>query len=113
MKPYLILSHISPLLLVFGVTFVQGVLTSFSSRAAPGLSALRASGVQLGGLPAGLAQMSDLLIVVAAASLGLIGAKMTDFTVRNTLRASVNVALAVAALTFMAAVGSHSLAQLL
>ena len=113
MKPYLILSHISPLLLVFGVTFVQGVLTSFSSRVAPGLSALRASGVQLGGLPAGLTQMSDLLIVVAAASLGLIGAKMTDFTVRNTLRASVNVALAVAALTFMAAVGSHSLAQLL
>lgn len=113
MKPYLILSYISPLLLAFGVTFVQGVLTSFRSRVAPGFSTFQVSGVQLGALPPGLTQTSDLLIIVAAASLGLICAKITDFTVRNTLRASVNVALAVAAVAMMAAFGSHSLAHLL
>ena len=113
MKPYLVLSYAAPLLLAFGITFVQRVLSSFSGRAAPGFSALRAGGVQLGAIPPGLMQISDLLIVVAAASLGLIGAKMTDFTVRNTLRASVNVALAVAAVSLAAALGSHSLTHLL
>ena len=71
------------------------------------------SGFSLGSLPPGLSQVSDLLIVVSAASLGLIGAKMTDLTVRNTLRASVNIALAVVAVMAMAAVGSHSLSRLL
>ena len=113
MKPYLVLSYISPLLLAFGITFVQGVLSSFSSRVAPGFSTFHVSGVQLGAIPPGLTQISDLLIVVAAASLGLIGAKMTDFTVRNTLRASVNVALAVAAVSLMGLLGSPSLAHLL
>ena len=113
MKPYLVLSYVSPLLLAFGVTFVQGILHSFGSRVSPGLSTLHAAGVQLGSLPAGLTQVSDLLIIAAAASLGLIGAKMTDFTVRNTLRASVNVAIAGAAVVAMAALGSHSLAHLL
>ncbi len=113
MKPYLILSYVSPLLLSFGITFVQGVLSSFSSRVEPGFSTLRASGVQLGGVPPGLSQISDLLIIVAAASLGLIGAKITDYTVRNTFRASVNVALAIAAVAIMAALGSHSLTHLL
>lgn len=113
MKPYLILSYISPVLLAFGVTFVEGVLSSFSSRVAPGFSALRVSGVQLGTIPPGMSQVSDLLIVVSAASLGLIGAKITDLTVRNTLRASLNVALAVSAVVAMAALSSHSLAQLL
>ncbi|MDG7007028.1 MAG: type II secretion system F family protein [Nitrososphaerota archaeon] len=113
MKPYLILSYISPLLLAFGITFVQGILSSFSRRVAPGFSAFHVGGAQLGALPPGLTQISDLLIIVAAASLGLIGAKMTDFTVRNTLRASVNVALAVAAVTLMAAFGAPSLSHLL
>ena len=113
MRPYLILSYVSPLLLAFGITFVQGVLSTLSSRVAPGFSALHVTGVQAGGIPTGLTQISDLLIVVAAASLGLIGAKMTDLTVRNTLRASVNVALAVAAVAFMAAFGSPSLTHLL
>ena len=113
MKPYLILSYVSPLLLAFGINFVQGILSSFSRRAAPGFSTLHVGGAQLGALPPGLTQISDLLIIVAAASLGLIGAKMTDFTVKNTLRASVNVALAVAAVACMAAFGSHSLAHLL
>lgn len=113
MKPYLVLSYVSPLLLAFGITFVQGILSSFRGRLAPGISAFHMSGIQPGALPPGLTQVSDLLIIVAAASLGLIGAKMTDFTVKNTLRASVNVALAVAAVTAMAMFGSHSLATLL
>jgi len=112
MKPYLVLSYVSPLLLAFGITFVQGVLSSFKSRVAPGISTFQVSGLQLGAIPPGLTQVSDLLIIVAAASLGLIGAKITDFTVRNTLRASLNVALAVAAVTLMAAFGSHSLTHL-
>lgn len=112
LKPYLALSYFSPLLLAFGVTFVGGVLSSFSSKVAPGLSTLHLSGMQVGAVPPGLSQVSDLLIVVSAASLGLIGAKITDFTVKNTLRASVNVVLAVAAVAAMGALGSHSLPQL-
>jgi archaeal flagellar protein FlaJ len=111
MKPYLILSYISPVLLAFGVAFVEGVLSSFGSRVAPGFATLHVSGVQLGTIPPGLSQVSDLLIVVSAASLGLIGAKITDLTVRNTLRASVNVALAVAAIALMAMFISHSPVQ--
>ena len=113
MKPYLALSYLSPLLLAFGVTFVEGVLSSFRSRVAPGFSTLHLSGVQMGTLPPGLSQVSDILIVVSAASLGLIGAKIADLTVRNTLRASVNVVLAVAAIALMALLGSHSLAEIL
>ena len=113
MKPYLALSYVSPLLLAFGVTFVEQVLSSFRGRGATGVPLLHLSGFSLGSLPPGLSQVSDLLIVVSAASLGLIGAKMTDLTVRNTLRASVNIALAVVAVLAMAAVGSHSLSRLL
>jgi flagellar protein FlaJ len=108
MKPYLVLSYLSPLLLAFGVTFVSAILSSFSSTLRPGVEGLRLAGVQAGAVPPGLSEVSDLLIVVSAASLGLIGAKITDFTVRNTLRASVNVGLAVAAVSVMTAVGSHS-----
>lgn len=109
MKPYLILSYVSPLLLAFGVTFVGGVLSSFGSRVGPGFSSLHLNGIQVGALPPGISQVSDLLIVVSAASLGLVGSKMTDFTVRSTLRASVNVALAVAAVGVMTFVNSHSM----
>lgn len=112
MKPYLILSYVSPLLLAFGVTFVGGVLSTFGSKVGPGFSNLHLSGIQLGPFPPGLSQVSDLLIVVSASSLGLIGSKMIDFTVRNTLRASVNVALAIAAVGVMAFVNSHSLGPL-
>ena len=113
MKPYVALSYVSPLLLAFGVTFVEGVLSSYGSRTAPGLSPLRMGGIQLASVPPGLSQMSDLLIVVSAASLGLIGGKIADLTVKNTLRASLNVALAVAAIALMAAFASHSPAQFL
>jgi hypothetical protein len=113
MRPYLVLSYISPLLLAFGVAFVGGVLSSFSRKVGPGFSTLHLSGVMVGTIPPALSQTSDLLIVVSAASLGLIGAKLTDFTVRSTLRASMNVALAVTAVGLMGVVGSHSLAHLL
>jgi archaellum biogenesis protein FlaJ (TadC family) len=112
MKPYVILSYISPLLLAFGVAFMGGVLSSFSTTARPVIASLRASGVQVGPLPVPMAQVSDLLIVVSAASLGLISAKITDFTVRNTLKASANVALAVAAISASVLLGSHSLPHL-
>ena len=112
MRPYQILSYLSPLLLAFGVTFVGGVLSSFGARVTPGLSTLHLSGFQMGPVPPGLSQVSSLLIVVSAAALGVIGAKITDLTVRNTLRASVNVGLAVAAIAAMALAGSHSIPPL-
>lgn len=108
MKPYVALSYVSPLLLAFGVTFVEGVLSSFGARGTPGISPLHMNGIQLGSVPPGLSQMSDLLIVVSAASLGMIGAKISDLTVRNTLMASLNVALAVGAIALMTAFASHS-----
>jgi flagellar protein FlaJ len=109
MRPYVMLSYISPLLLAFGVTFVGGVLSSFSSRVQPGLSAVNLSGLSIGTLPPQLFQVSDLLIVVSAAALGIIGAKMTDFTVKNTLRASVNVVIAVVATYALSALNLASL----
>ena len=109
MKPYLVLSYVSPLLLAFGVSFVSGVLSTFSTALRPGVATFRFAGLQAGAVPPGLGEVSDLLIVVSAASLGLIGAKITDFTVKNTLRASVNVALAVVAVGVMAAMNAHSL----
>jgi flagellar protein FlaJ len=109
MKPYLYLSYISPLLLAFGVTFVGSVLASLGNRAGSGLSALHVTGTQLGAVAPALSQVSNLLIVVSAASLGLIGAKLTDFTVRNTLKPSVNVLLAVLGIAVMALLNSHSL----
>ncbi len=112
MKPYLVLSYVSPILLAFGVTFVGGVLSSFSGAVRPGFASLHLSGFQVGAVPPALMQVSDLLIVVSAAALGLIGAKITDLTVKNTLRASVNVAVAVAAVGAMTALGGHSLASL-
>jgi flagellar protein FlaJ len=113
MKPYLYLSYVSPLLLAFGVTFVGSVLSSLGSRAGSGLSALHIAGAQMGTAAPALSQVSDLLIVVSAASLGLIGAKLTDFTVRNTLKPTVNVLLAVLGIATMASLGSHSLASIL
>ena len=112
MRPYLALSYVSSLLLAFGITFVRAVLSSFSGAARPGLSSLNAGGFQIGAIPPGLTQVSDLLIVVSAASLGLIGAKITDLTVRNTLKASFNVALAFSAIVVIGALGGHALPQL-
>jgi hypothetical protein len=109
MKPYLILAYISPVLLAFGITFVGGVLSSFGGRVGAGLQTLHASAFAIGPLPPNLSQVSDLLIVASAAALGVIGAKLSDFTARNTMRAAVNVALAAGAILIMSALGSHSL----
>ena len=95
-RPYLLLSYFTPLLLVFGVAFVGAVLSDFGNN-------LSANGPVGGFAFAGYAlrpelfQAADLLIVVSAAALGIVGAKMADLTARNTLRASTNMAIAVAA----------------
>ena len=101
MKPYLVLSYVSPLLLAFGITFVGGVLTSFGGRI--GFVGPRTGGA--GSVPPALGEVSDILIVVSAAALGLIGAKISDFTAKSTLKASLNVALAAGAIGVMALLG--------
>ncbi len=85
------------------------MLSSFSSRVQPGLSTTHLSGLTIGTLSPQLFQVSDLLIVFSAAALGIIGAKMTDFTVTNTLRASLNVAIAVVATYALTALNLASL----
>jgi hypothetical protein len=109
MRPYLLLAYASPVLLAFGVTFTQGLLQSFGSRAHAGLSALHMAGIQASTMPQVMAEASNLLIVVSAVALGMIGAKMTDFTVRNTLRASVNVVIAVIATHLLSSLGLSTL----
>jgi flagellar protein FlaJ len=111
MRPYLVLSYVSPLLLAFGVTFVGGILDSFSSSVRPSLSNPRFASLQVGALPSALAEVSSLLIVVSSAALGLIGAKITDLTIRSTLRASVNVGIAVGAMATLSALHLHFLLQ--
>lgn len=112
-RPYVILSYVSPLLLSFGIAFVGSVLSSVNRTARPVLAGLGAGATQGSASQVPQGQISDLLIVVSAVALGLIGAKITDFTVRSTLKASVNVALAIAAVAATSAAGSHSLFQLL
>ena len=109
-RPYVILSYISPLLLAFGITFVGSVVSPFNRTTRPDFAGFGIS-VQGGAPQVPLGQISDLLIVVSAAALGLISAKITDFTVKNTLKASLNVALAIAAVVATSTVGSHSLLQ--
>ena len=95
-RPYLLLSYITPLLLVIGVAFVGAVLSNLGTN-------LGGNGPVVGFAFASLAlrpelfQAANLLIVVSAAALGIVGAKMADLTARNTLRASTNLAIAVAA----------------
>jgi hypothetical protein len=108
MKPYIILSYVSPILLAFGVAFVSGVLRSYASQATPGESALRLTGFS-GAMTPLVSEASSILIVVSAAALGIIAAKMTDFTVRNTLRPCLNVLVAVAAILVLSSVGLQSL----
>jgi len=110
-RPYVILSYISPLLLAFGITFVGGVLSSINRTESPVIAGLGASAVQGGVSKVPLGQIPDLLIIVSAAVLGLVSAKIADFTVKNTLRASVNVALAIAVVAGVSTMGSHSLLQ--
>ncbi len=93
MKPYLLLSYATPLLLAFGVTFVGSVLSSLGSG-------VRVGSAGPGGFE-GLRSVADLLIVMSAGALGLVGAKITDLTVKNTLRAATGVGIASAALLLL------------
>ncbi len=93
-KPYLLLAHVTPLMLVFGVTFVSGLVGSSNLAFHGGQFGPTAS---LVGSRASLIQSANLLVVVTAASLGLVGAKISDFTVKNTLRASTNLVIATTA----------------
>lgn len=95
-RPYILLSYITPLLLVFGVAFVGGVLSGFGSSLR-GSAYSGAAAIPGYALSPELFQVANLLIVVSAAALGVVGAKMGDLTVRNTLMASTNVAIAAAA----------------
>lgn len=95
-KPYLLLSYITPLLLVFGVAFVGGVLSSLRGGLVE-TGATGWTGLQFATPHPALFQMANLLIVMSAAGLGMVGAKISDLTVRNTLRASTNLAIAVVA----------------
>jgi hypothetical protein len=112
MRPYLLLSYFSPVLLVFGIAFMGAVLTSFSTRIQPGQAALRLLNLQIGALPPELFQVANLVVVVSSAALGIIGAKMIDFTVKNTLRASLNVVIAVVAAYAVAAINLASVLHL-
>ena len=112
MRPYMVLAYASPVLLAFGVSFVEAILQSFSSAVRPGLAGFRPSGLLVGTMPQAMLDVSNLLIVVSAAALGIIGAKMTDFTVRNTLKASANVVIAVVATYAMPVIGLSSIFHL-
>jgi flagellar protein FlaJ len=94
MRPYLYMSFLSPVMLAFGVTFISGVIGSFGSLVQPGLSALHGIGLTMGIITPQLKEVSNFLIVMSSAALGIITAKMIDFTVKNTLRASTNVLIA-------------------
>ena len=94
MRPYLYMSFVSPVMLAFGVAFISGVIGSFGSLVGPGLSNIRSSHLVIGVVTPQLKEVSNLLIVTSSAALGIISAKMVDFTVRNTLRASTNVVIA-------------------
>ncbi|MGD0396011.1 MAG: type II secretion system F family protein [Nitrososphaerales archaeon] len=113
MKPYIILSYISPILLVFGVAFMSGVLSSFSSTIKPGLAGAHLLGVSIGTIPPQLLEVSKLLVVVSSAALGIIGAKMTDYTVKNTLRPSGNVLVAAVVTYVLSSVNLASLLHVL
>ncbi len=108
-RPYVVLSYVSPLMLTFGISFVGSVLSSLNRVARPVFAGLGPSSTQGSPLQIPLGQISDLLVVVSAAALGLISAKITEFTVKNMLKASVNVALAVAAVAATSPVGLHLL----
>ena len=112
-KPYLLLSYAVPILLAFGTSFVRGVQGAVDGGYRGGTTGLHLSGMQVGAIPPGMAEVSDVLIVVSAASLGLIGAKMMDLTAKNTLRAAVNVAIGALAIVTMAALGSRLFSQIL
>jgi hypothetical protein len=110
-RPYQILAYISPLLLSFGIAFVGSVLSRLNRSAGPAIAGLGVNMAQGSASQFPLGQISDFLIIVSAAALGLVSAKISDFTAKNTLKASVNVALAIAAIAVTLSGGTHSLLQ--
>jgi archaellum biogenesis protein FlaJ (TadC family) len=108
MRPYIALSYASPVLLAFGVAFVSGVLHSFRNTVGPSFAGTALFSANAGAQSAALSEISSLMIVVSSAALGLIGAKIADFTVRNTLRASTNVGMAAIAMAAMSLLNFHS-----
>ena len=94
MRPYLWLSYLSPVMIAFGVAFITGIMGSFGSLVRPGLSTIHVANLSIGVVSPQLKEVSNFLIVTTSAALGIISAKMVDFTVRNTLRASTNVVIA-------------------
>ncbi len=112
MKPYIVLSYVSPVLLAFGVSFVGGILGSFGSGASAGISALKIGGTQFGATTAAMTGASRLLIVVSAAALGIIASKMVDFTVKSTFRPCINVLIALMATLALSSAGIANLLRL-
>jgi flagellar protein FlaJ len=111
MRPYVYLSFVSPVMLAFGVTFVSGVVGSFGGLVGQGLASVHA-GPSVGAVAPQLKEVSSFLIVASSAALGLISAKMIDFTVRNTLRVSANVVVATLAAFVLNQVNVASLLHL-
>ena len=105
MRPYTVLSYAAPLLLAFAVAFVGGTLRAFERSASLGLTTFHIGAIEAGTASPLLGQAANLLIVVSASALGLIGTKMTDFTVKNTLRASLNLLVAIVAVEALALLG--------
>jgi len=97
MKTYIALAYVAPLFLAFGIDFTRSIVFSFSSHISGSLVALPVSAnlLKVGYVPPALTELSNVLIVVTSAALGLISAKIVDFTVKNTLRVTVNVAIAI------------------
>jgi len=93
MRTYMYLSYVAPVMIAGGVAFIGSVIGQFGGVAGPALSALHAS-LGTEAATAALKQVSGFLIVAASGALGIISAKLVDFTVRNTLRASLNVVIA-------------------
>jgi flagellar protein FlaJ len=109
MRPYLYLAFFSPVLVAFGVTFIGGIIGSFGSTFGP---SLHSAGLGIGVPSAQLKEVSNFLIVVSSASLGVISAKMIDFTVKNTLWASANVLVATLATFLLGQLNTVSLLHL-
>jgi flagellar protein FlaJ len=112
MRPYMYLAILSPLMLAFGVTFITGVLGNFNHLVGPQFANVNSPlHIAVGANPQ-LKQITDFLIVVTAAGLGIISSKMVDFTVKYTLRASVNVLIAVVVTYVLSAIDIPALFHL-
>jgi len=94
MRPYLLLAYLSPIVLVIGVSFTTSILSTFSTTVSPGLTHLPGIIGKVGQIPPQLTQVVNALVIASSTALGVIAAKIVDFTVKNTLRVTVNVALA-------------------